>query len=284
MARRAALHDTKSVIQILEEDGGVIVWGFSSAEDIYKVNADAEPYLKAIVDDVSLNWEIKIIKPGQGRRSSLLYCPDVLVPSDILGMQRLAQADPIGTVRCSRLFGRSTTAREKWLQQPVLITIIDYFLRTKSISYNSTDAVETGPILSTSATMDIWPGQVAQKLHRDDFIWHQTHSPATVYQVGRDVGLGVLVAGVDTKAANGATLFVPKSHLWGHEKVPTEDQAVAAELKIGEAFIFLSSVAHAGGANKTDKSRTVHGFFFCRAYIRPEVGDILYSEARRYGS
>jgi ectoine hydroxylase-related dioxygenase (phytanoyl-CoA dioxygenase family) len=39
----------------------------------------------------------------------------------------------------------------------------------------------------------------------------------------------------------------------------------------GEAFVFLGSTVHAGGANLTSQSRPVHGFFFCRSYIRPEV-------------
>lgn len=52
---------------------------------------------------------------------------------------------------------------------------------------------------------------------------------------------------------------------------------MAAELDVGEAFMFLSSAAHAGGANTTEQSRTVHGFFYCRSYIRPEVRYIFLS-------
>lgn len=39
----------------------------------------------------------------------------------------------------------------------------------------------------------------------------------------------------------------------------------------GEAFVFLGSTVHAGGTNLTSQNRTVHGFFFCRSYMRPEV-------------
>lgn len=92
-----------------------------------------------------------------------------------------------------------------------------------------------------------------------------------VYNQGRDVGMGLLVAGVKTTFENGATLFVPGSHLWDHQRQPKSEEVVAAEMDLGEAFLFLSSTAHAGGANTTDGRRTVHGFFFCRAFIRPEV-------------
>jgi ectoine hydroxylase-related dioxygenase (phytanoyl-CoA dioxygenase family) len=111
----------------------------------------------------------------------------------------------------------------------------------------------------------------AQKLHRDDFIWQQKHAAQTAYRVGSDVGIGLLVAGVDTTAENGATMFVPRSHLWDHERRPKEDEAVQAELKVGEALFFLSSTVHGGGANTTTRSRAVHGFFYCRGHIRPEV-------------
>lgn len=47
----------------------------------------------------------------------------------------------------------------------------------------------------------------AQDLHRDDFIWQQTRVvERSKYQVGQDVGMGLLVAGVKTSRENGATL------------------------------------------------------------------------------
>ena len=60
------------------------------------------------------------------------------------------------------------------------------------------------------------------------------------------------------------------SHLWDHARVPSFAEAARAEMDVGEAFIFLSSTVHAGGANETQRQRPVHGFFFCRSYIRPE--------------
>jgi hypothetical protein len=53
MARRTALSDVNRAIEIVKEDGGVILEGFTSSEDVAKVNEDAAPFLKAIIDDVS---------------------------------------------------------------------------------------------------------------------------------------------------------------------------------------------------------------------------------------
>lgn len=56
--------------------------------------------------------------------------------------------------------------------------------------------------------MDIGPGVKAQELHRDDFLWQQTHirDRKEKYKVGSDMGLGLLVPGVETTKENGATL------------------------------------------------------------------------------
>ena len=48
------------------------------------------------------------------------------------------------------------------------------------------------------------------------------------------------------------------------------------EMDVGEAFAFLASVVHAGGANTTEHGRTVHGFFYCRSYLRPEVSCFVF--------
>ena len=55
------------------------------------------------------------------------------------------------------------------------------------------------------------------------------------------------------------------------------EEAVPAEMEVGEAFLFLASAVHAGGANTTSESRTVHGFFYCRAYLRPEARILISS-------
>lgn len=42
-------------------------------------------------------------------------------------------------------------------------------------------------------------------------------------------------------------------------------------MDVGEAFLFLGSTVHGGGANTTLEPRPVHGFFYCRSYLKPEV-------------
>lgn len=64
---------------------------------------------------------------------------------------------------------------------------------------------------------------------------------------------------------------MPKSHRWDQSRHPNPEEASYAEMSIGEAFVFLGSTVHGGGTNTTNQSRVVHGFFFCRSWMRPEV-------------
>lgn len=54
MARRVQLQDTKRVIEVIKEDGAVILTGFSTATDIQTVNTDAASYIQDILQEVSL--------------------------------------------------------------------------------------------------------------------------------------------------------------------------------------------------------------------------------------
>ena len=134
---------------------------------------------------------------------------------------------------------------------------------------SSSTVIETNTIVSVAATLDIGPGVKAQHLHRDDFIWQYTHTvkEGHGYQMGSDSSMGLLVPGVNTTKANGATLvetfiatrspwaggaqFVRGSHLRYHSRRPKTDDVAAAEMTVEEAFLVLSSLVHAGGASAT---------------------------------
>ncbi|KAI4191405.1 MAG: hypothetical protein LQ348_003516 [Seirophora lacunosa] len=224
MACSVPITDVAKAIYCLEEDGGVIVTGFATVEEVNTVNDDAAPYLEAVANEVA--------------------------PPKIL-------------------FGRSETAREKWLQRREVHQILDHFLRTTSIPYNDQGGcvIQTDPILSAATTMQISPGEQAQDLHRDDFIWQRTHIRSEgSFEPGSDVGMGILVPGTRTIAANGATVV----------RRPEAKEVQYAEMSVGDAFLFLGSTVHGGGMNTTGRSRTVHGFFFCRSWMRPEENQFLW--------
>jgi ectoine hydroxylase-related dioxygenase (phytanoyl-CoA dioxygenase family) len=65
------------------------------------------------------------------------------------------------------------------------------------------------------------------------------------------VMIGCVTALTKTTKANGATVAIPGSHLWGPDRRPLKEEAVPAELNPGDAFIFVGNLYHAGGSNIT---------------------------------
>jgi len=112
----------------------------------------------------------------------------------------------LGTYRGRNPFEGRTTERvytmvargkvfEDITADPRLLAILDAFLRP---SY----------LLSASHAIDIYPGEVAQRLHTDD----------SFYPIPRPrpaISISVIGAIDAFTAENGGTVIVPRSHLWG---------------------------------------------------------------------
>ena len=127
------------------------------------------------------------------------------------------------------------------------------------------------PQLNNTIIFSIGPGAKAQDLHRDDPV-HHNRAPginAEQYELGRETGLGCFVGGKKTTKVNGATRFIPGSHLWDKLLPPDEDLTFYAELEPGDAFFMLSSAYHGGSANTTeDEERLVYSCFMTKGYLR----------------
>ncbi|KAI9726679.1 MAG: hypothetical protein M1834_008944 [Cirrosporium novae-zelandiae] len=241
--QRVDFDDTVAIIEAIKKDGGVIAKNYTSLEDLEKVNAETKPYLDAD-------------KPWKGA----LFPPE--------------------TRRCTRLIGRSETAREKWLVNQRLTEVLNYFVTktTKNYYDQKQHTYTTYPVLSVSITMDVRPGAKGQRFHRDDKVHHVDHEDMTQtgYQREADISMAVLVPGCKTTIENGATLVIPGSHLWGDNRAPLLEECGYATMEPGEALIFLGSTYHAGGTNATtDTNRPVHGMFFCRGTHRAEENQYL---------
>ncbi|KAB2574181.1 Dioxygenase trt7 [Lasiodiplodia theobromae] len=88
--------------------------------------------------------------------------------------------------------------------------------------------------------------------------------------------IGCVTALTKTTKENGATIAIPGSHLWGPERRPLDEEAVPAELEIGDALIFLGNLYHAGGANITQNEyRETVGIFLCKPTLRPAENQFL---------
>ncbi|EEA23347.1 hypothetical protein TMatcc_002206 [Talaromyces marneffei ATCC 18224] len=241
--QRIDRNNEEAIIQAIVQDGCVIIKNFTDVETVQAANAEVRPYL-----DADKPWEGDLFPPE--------------------------------TRRCANLIGRSKTAREKWLVDPLMQKLTATFVdKTTSNFYGETKHTYTSKaICSIAMTFDIGPGAKAQRLHRDDKNFHIDHmeQSATGYHIGSDVMMNFMVPGVKTTYENGATLAIPGSHLWSSERVPKTQEAICAEMDVTDAWVMLGGLYHAGGANITENEhRILHGFFFCRGYYRQEENAYL---------
>lgn len=141
----------------------------------------------------------------------------------------------------------------------------------------------SGPQLNNTIVFSISPGARNQALHRDDVIHHPDHPAVAEHELGRDAGVGFFVGGKRTTKENGATRFIPGSHLWDYsEGPPREDQAFYAELGPGDGFMMLSGCFHGGSANKTkDEERLVYSTFSTRGWMRQEENQYLANDIEK---
>lgn len=93
---------------------------------------------------------------------------------------------------------------------------------------------------------------------------------ADQWHVGRDSGIAMFLAGTRTTKENGATRFVPGSHLQGSGEGPgNEDEAVYAEMERGDCLVMFTSLYHAGSPNLTDdEERLVYTNFSIKGTLR----------------
>ncbi|KAE8454313.1 hypothetical protein EG329_005238 [Mollisiaceae sp. DMI_Dod_QoI] len=232
-------------IETIKKDGGCICTNYVSPEDIATANAEVKPFLDAD-------------KPWQGK----LFPPE--------------------TRRCNRLLWRSPTCREKFFMHPLYQALGEYFLaETYPTWYDQKLHHYTShPLLSAALGIDVRPGAVGQRLHRDDKMYHTWHTDATStgWTQGRDNGFGVFVPGIKFSIENGATRMIPGSHLWGDDRGadPNDPNVCYAEMDVGEAAFMLASTFHGGSTNNSkDQNRMLYAMFMCKGTLRTEFATLI---------
>jgi ectoine hydroxylase-related dioxygenase (phytanoyl-CoA dioxygenase family) len=99
---------------------------------------------------------------------------------------------------------------------------------------------------------------------------HRIHHDCPRFIPGYVTNVGVMLALDDYTEENGATYFLPGSHLQGD--TPSEQDFMAKAERVfpkqGEAVIFNARTFHIGGRNETDQPRHAVTMNVCRAYMR----------------
>jgi len=115
--------------------------------------------------------------------------------------------------------------------------------------------------LNLTQGIQIWPGEKAQVIHRDDSMFPVKHKPF-------EFMVNAMWAYTEFTKDNGATVVVPGSHLWSVDRMPAEHEVTPAEMQPGEVLIYLGSVIHAGGQNRSEFPRTGVALSYCLGWLR----------------
>lgn len=103
--------------------------------------------------------------------------------------------------------------------------------------------------LNLSQGIRIHPGERQQVPHRDEEMWPCAKGRAEYL-------VNVMWALSDYTGDNGATLLWPRSQFDALSREVKEEDAVIAAMPRGSALVYLGSVTHCGGANRSDAPRT----------------------------
>jgi ectoine hydroxylase-related dioxygenase (phytanoyl-CoA dioxygenase family) len=157
------------------------------------------------------------------------------------------------TRRIYALFAK-TRAMDAAATHPLVLSVLDQVLGEYQLS------APTG--------IEIGPGEVAQPLHPDDALYPVPRPHA-------ELVVNVMWPLDDFTEDNGATRVVPGSHRWVDERPDATTETRSIEMLAGSALLYLGSLWHGGGANRTDRSRLGVVLHYGVAWLRPVENHVL---------
>jgi ectoine hydroxylase-related dioxygenase (phytanoyl-CoA dioxygenase family) len=143
--------------------------------------------------------------------------------------------------------------------------------------------LQPGFLLTASQAICIHPGETPQPLHYDDTFY-------TVPRPRPPVSLSTIVAVDAFTAENGGTEVIPASHYWDDAAVggayrgamsgapmprALEKQLVPIEMPAGACVVFLGTLVHRGGANRSRAPRLAFSNQYCQPWARTQENFFL---------
>lgn len=142
-----------------------------------------------------------------------------------------------------------------------------------------------GFLLTASQAICIHPGETVQPLHYDDGFY-------TIPRPRPAISVSTIVAVDAFTAENGGTEVLPGSHRWGDAQVGAmfenfeatydapadprlERQLVPAEMPAGACLVFLGTLLHRGGANRSGAPRLAFSNQYCQPWARQQENFFL---------
>ena len=184
---------------------------------------------------------------------------------DSEGTRQQSDFDGYTTLRLSGVLAKSREAADL-IAHPLVLQLADDILLPYCSSYR----------LGSASAIEIWPGEKAQRLHRDDTIY-----PMRIN--GVEWQISALWALTDFTEENGATRLVPGSHQMTEADLEaliegkSWDLSTVAQaaMKKGDLLVYLGRTYHGGGANTADKPRIGLVNTYALGWLRVEENHYL---------
>ena len=162
------------------------------------------------------------------------------------------------TKRVGALLARSGTSRELAVHPLVNASAATYLAPyCDSHQLHFTQAVSIGR------------GQGEQPLHRERGVWGSALNRSVETQ------FSTIWALTEFTRQNGATRFVPGSHRWDKDRLPTDDEMRYAEMRAGSVLLYNGTVLHGGGRNETSDDRIGVLIHYTLNWLRQEENQYL---------
>jgi len=157
---------------------------------------------------------------------------------------------------------------EDIVEDPRVMAICDRFLQQPCL-------------LTASQAICIYPGETPQPIHADD-LFYRVPRPRPAISVSTVVAVDAFTA------LNGGTEIIPGSHTWPDAQIqgiyegatpadaeaPTredlERQLRPMEVPAGACLVFLGTLLHRGGANRSDAPRLAFSNQYCEPWARTQ--------------
>ena len=129
--------------------------------------------------------------------------------------------------------------------------------------------LDPGLLISSLSSIAIGPDEQAQPIHADDQLIPLTRPHVPII-------CNTMWAITDFTEENGATRLVPGSHLRDEPPNPLElYDTIPAEMSKGSVLVWVGSLWHGGGANRTNQRRVGIAMNYCAGYIRQQENQQL---------
>lgn len=123
--------------------------------------------------------------------------------------------------------------------------------------------------LHFTQAVSICKGEGKQPIHRDRAVW------GNYLDYSKETQFSTIWAMTDFTKKNGATQFIPGSHLWDTKRRPLPGEVVKAEMTAGSVLLYNGTVFHRGGSNETEDNRTGVLIYYTLNWLRQEENQYL---------